>query len=112
MMFISLWEFTVLAFAAFRLTRLIVFDSITEFFRQIFLEEAEEEGEIYYVTRPGFIRGFIGELISCYWCTGVWAAALLYLSYLYFPMAAVPVIFVLAIAGAAALIESVIQRLI
>ncbi|MEH7255563.1 DUF1360 domain-containing protein, partial [Neobacillus niacini] len=42
---IDLFTFILLALASFRLTRLIVFDKITEFIRQPFFDEIKEENE-------------------------------------------------------------------
>jgi hypothetical protein len=108
-------EFFLLILASFRVTRLIVFDQITEFFRKIFLEEVEEQNkdgqtEIYIVPKSGKIRGFIGELISCYWCTGVWVAIFLTFLYYFFPAICEPVVLIFAIAGGASLLEAILQR--
>ncbi|PWW19152.1 uncharacterized protein DUF1360 [Cytobacillus oceanisediminis] len=108
-------ELIILSLASFRLTRLIVFDKITQFIRKPFLEEVEEKGEdgeteIYLVIKKGRIRGFFGELLSCYWCTGVWSAIFLCTLYVFLREWAVPVLLVLAVAGLAAIIESLLQR--
>ncbi|WP_026583736.1 DUF1360 domain-containing protein [Bacillus sp. J33] len=108
-------ELLILSLASFRLTRLIVYDKITEFIRRPFFEEVEEKGEngeteIYLVIKQGRIRGFFGELLSCYWCTGVWSAALLYASYLFLGEWAVPLLLILTVAGIASIIESLVQR--
>ncbi|CAM3808804.1 DUF1360 domain-containing protein [Cytobacillus oceanisediminis] len=107
-------ELIILSLASFRLTRLIVFDKITQFIRKPFLEEVEEKGEdgeteIYLVIKKGRIRGFFGELLSCYWCTGVWSAIFLCTSYVFLREWAVPVLLVLAVSGLAAIIESLLQ---
>lgn len=107
-------DFLIICLASFRLTRLIVFDKITEFLRAPFLQEevfVNEHGgkEVFYVPRKGVIRKFIGELVSCTWCTGIWSSASLYLGYLFFPAFAVPVIMILAIAGAAQVVELTVQ---
>ncbi len=109
-------ELFLLILASFRLTRLIVFDQITEFIRGIFLEEVKEQNkdgqiEVYIVPKSGKIRRFFGELISCYWCTGVWVAIFLTILYYFFPSICEPFVLVFAIAGAASLIEAVLQRL-
>ncbi|MER2058108.1 MAG: DUF1360 domain-containing protein [Niallia sp.] len=108
-------EFFLLILASFRLTRLVVFDQITEFFRKFFLDELEEKNkegqiEVYIVPKSGKIRGFFGELISCYWCTGVWVAIFLTLLYYFLPSICEPFILVFAIAGGASLIEAILQR--
>ncbi|MFO1445573.1 DUF1360 domain-containing protein [Bacillus sp. Bva_UNVM-123] len=109
------FELIVLAIASFRLTRLIVYDKITEFIRSPFLDDVEEKNEngeieIYTIPKKGGLRGFIGELISCYWCTGVWTSLFLFVIYLQIPIIAIPIILVLAIAGIAALIETIVQQ--
>lgn len=111
---IDLLNFIILGLASFRLTRLIVFDKITEFIRHPFFDEIEEEGEdgtmeVYYLPKRTPIKKFIGELLSCYWCTGVWISALVVAGYLLLPTIFVPIILVFAIAGLAAILESVVQ---
>ncbi len=121
-MYIMNFEFTVLQFfilclAVFRLTHLLVFDKITEFIRSPFFDEIVEvneigEEEVYLVPKKGGIKGFFGELLSCYWCSGIWASIILYIGYIFIPFIFGPIITILAIAGVAALFEAIIQRLI
>lgn len=110
-------ELFVFSLASFRLTRLLVYDQITEFIRHWFLKEIEEiqpNGEVtsYYLTKPGVLNQFFGKLISCYWCTGMWCAIFITISYATFPHFAYPVIIILAVAGLGALLESVLQKII
>jgi Protein of unknown function (DUF1360) len=110
-------ELLILALASFRLTRLIVYDKITGFLRRPFLKEVEEKNEngeleVYWVVREGRIRSFFGELLSCYWCTGMWSAIFLYVSYYLYASFAAPVLLILAVAGLAAIIETLVQKLI
>lgn len=112
---ISWVEFLLLALASFRLTRLIVYDKITEFIRNPFIDEIVEvneagESETYYVPKKGLIKGFFGELLSCYWCTGVWSSIALSVLFLLQPNIATPIILVLAVAGLGALIETLLQK--
>lgn len=111
---IDLLTFIVLGLACFRLTRLIVFDKITESLRQPFFDEIAEENEdgtveVYYLPKSTPIKKFIGELLSCYWCTGVWISAAVITGYLFLPAIFVPLILVFAVAGLAAILESVVQ---
>jgi hypothetical protein len=104
----------VLGLACFRLTRLFVFDKITEFLRKPFFDEIEEENEdgtveVYFLPKSTPIKKFIGELLSCYWCTGVWISTVVVTGYLLLPHLFVPIILVLAVAGLAAILESVVQ---
>jgi hypothetical protein len=104
----------ILSLASFRLTRLLVFDKIFEFFRSPFFDEVSETNEdgdmeIYYLPKKTGVKKFIGELLSCYWCAGIWAAALIVgLSYLY-PAISTPLILILAIAGLSSFIEIIVQ---
>lgn len=73
-------------------------------------EEAENgEKEIYFEPKEKGLKGFIGELISCYWCVGIWSATGIYFFYWLFPAFVSPLLIVLAIAGLASIIESIIQ---
>ncbi|MBD8067493.1 DUF1360 domain-containing protein [Bacillus sp. PS06] len=116
-MIISWLDFVMLCFASFRLTRLIVFDKITEFARRPFLREVEEveaDGEIitYIEVKGKGIRAWIGELLACYWCTGMWCAGFIYLLWFFYFELVGPVIMILAIAGVAAIIELIVSRFI
>ena len=113
---ISFLDLLVLGLACFRLTRLLVYDRITAFIRNLFMEEMEEmnesgEKEIYLVPKKGVIKGFFGELLSCYWCTGIWSAIVISFLYFFTPLYAVPIILVLAVAGIGALIETIVQKI-
>jgi len=110
-------QFFLMSLAIFRITRLIVFDQITAFIRAPFLREYEETNilgtkETYLEPHDGGIRGWIGQLISCYWCTGIWTALAVVFFQWQFPIIVDPVILIFALAGMAAIIESIIQTLI
>lgn len=110
----SIFHFILLTLASFRLTRLIVFDKITEWIRRPFFIEWTEENdngelETYIKPKDSGIKSWIGELLSCYWCTGIWSAIGLYVGYLYIPIVFSHVIIILAIAGVAALIETMVH---
>ncbi|WP_302466777.1 DUF1360 domain-containing protein [Heyndrickxia camelliae] len=103
--------------ASFRLTRLIVFDKITAFIRSPFHEEIDELDEdgntVTYIKIKGSgLRSWIGELLSCYWCTGVWCSSFLYLFWLGVPSIAEPIIILLSIAGLAGILETLVSKLI
>jgi len=108
---LSTLDFIFLILASFRLTRLIVYDTITNFVRKPFHEIVEEEYPDGSVQRFLKIRGtgvryWIGELLSCYWCTGIWSSAFLYVGYIALPLVFKPIALILAIAGCAAILET------
>ena len=111
---ITFLELIVFGLASFRLTRLFVYDKITSFIRSFFINEIEEvdkngEKSIYLVPKDGWLRSFFGELLSCYWCTGIWASTTLYILYILLPAIAVPLLVVLAVSGIASIIETILQ---
>lgn len=111
---ITLINLIILSLASFRLTRLIVFDKVTEFIREPFFDEVQEENsegqmEIYYLPKQGRIKGFFGELLSCYWCTGIWCATVIVVFYYLFPGCAAPICLILAVSGIASILETIVQ---
>lgn len=112
MLELDLFSLFLLGLASFRLTRLFVFDVITEKLRAIFLEEVigEREEEVFLVPRGTGVRKFIGNLISCYWCTGIWASALLVVLYVFFPVVGLWVAGILSVAAVGSLVETIVQK--
>jgi hypothetical protein len=114
---LNTFEFLILFLASFRLTRLIVYDTITSFIRKPFHEIVEEQlpdgsMQTFLKVKGTGLKYWIGELLSCYWCTGIWSSAFLYLGYLVLSSIFTPIIFILAIAGCAALMEVVVEKLL
>ena len=117
MLDIDIFHFFLIGLASFRLTRLFVYDKITEFIRNPFLREITEIDEsgqeiIYTVPEEKGIRRFMGELLSCHWCTGVWVSAFLVCFYLLYPSVAFVFILIFSISALGSGIETYIQKLI
>lgn len=113
---VDFFSFLLLGLASFRLTRLIVFDVIAERLRMFFLEEVIEENDneedtVYVIPKGKGLRRFIGELISCYWCTGIWVSGFLVTSYVFFPPFTMWLLVILSVAAIASLFETLVQRL-
>ncbi len=112
----SWFLFVLFSLAVFRLTRLIVFDTIMAPLRNLFHDEVEEKDEktgqieTYIVMKGKGFRAWIGELLSCYWCTGVWCTAILLILYALIPTAAEWLILLLAIAGFAGMLETLVSK--
>ena len=74
------FEFVVISLAVFRLTRLLVYDSIALWIRDLFLDrkvENRSRSTIVNVKRSIPEKGLkrkMAELFSCPWCTGTWVA--------------------------------------
>ena len=103
-------DLVILVLASYRLTRLIVFDEITSFIRSPFLTVSYKENDAGQLIESvefkgdGF-RNWVGRLLSCYWCVGIWSSLGVVLLYIYLP-SFFPLLLILAVAGAAAFIQS------
>ncbi len=87
---LSVFEFIILSLAVFRLTRLMVYDQVAQFIRDLWLdlrEETRTDGVIMvHRTKP--VKGFrrlMADLFGCPWCIGVWAALFSTLIYIFCP---------------------------
>ncbi|GEL76233.1 DUF1360 domain-containing protein [Tenuibacillus multivorans] len=92
--------------ASYRFTHLIVFDKITEFIRKPFLKKKKVQDEEGHEETKEVPTSKFGYLLNCYWCAGVWSAIFIALGYLYIPDLALPIIFILSIAGAQSILET------
>lgn len=104
----------VIILASFRLTRLIVFDEVFSFIRKPFLTvtyENNEVGEMLQITeiKGSGLRHWIGQLLSCHWCTGIWTAFVVVTTYYFLPQL-YPLLLILAVAGGGALIQVHVER--
>ncbi|MBU9713291.1 DUF1360 domain-containing protein [Evansella tamaricis] len=112
---ITVFQFLLFSLAVFRLTHLLLYDSITEFIRKGLYEyeqEVDEDGKeetVQIIAHKGWKKWF-GELFSCHWCMGIWASILLWLGFSLLPSVFSVVIIILAAAGVAAVVESVVVR--
>jgi len=95
---IPVFDFILLALAIFRLIRLFVYDSITNFIRDHFAK---------YENGPGKT---LSNLLGCPWCTGVWMAFGVVFFYFATPFAWYPIL-ILALAGTASFIQVTIRKI-
>lgn len=113
--YVPFLDIVLMVLATQRLTRLLVYDKITRWFRELFVYKREliaEDGSRWIELIP-FGRGVrhtIHDLLSCPWCIGVWAALVVVFAYFMFPWAWY-VIFMLAVAGAASFVQIVINAI-
>lgn len=93
-----LFDFIILILTTFRLVRLFVYDSITNFIRGHFKQ---------YEQGPGKT---MRNLLGCPWCTGIWMAFFASFAYFATPLAWYPLL-ILALAGAATFIQITILKI-
>lgn len=87
------FDVLLMAFAAFRITRLLVYDKIAQWIRDMFAGAAE-----------GTFSDTVADLLACPWCIGFWGALVVAVAYFSAPWAWF-VIFFLALAGMGSLLQ-------
>jgi hypothetical protein len=104
---ISALDFIILTLAAYRLTHLIVFDRIFEPIRRLFVVRYFGEG--HYILQGGVVRSFIGRIMVCHWCTGVWVSVALVIGWM-FTTVTFGICLALAVSALLSLIETVWEK--
>lgn len=97
-----------MALASFRVTRLVVYDKIARWFRELFATKREfsRDGRAWVevVAPPRGFRHTVYDLLQCPWCIGIWSSLIVVFCYFIYPWAW-SVIFFLAVAGAGSFIQ-------
>lgn len=105
---ITFFDAVLIILAAFRLVRLVTYDKVMQWFRDLFVRSEVRDGDMgeRIVVRQAYPSGplrAMSELLSCPWCFGVWSAFTVAFFYFLSPIAWYP-IFALAAAGVASFI--------
>ena len=85
-------EATVIVLASYRMTRILVFEKIFKYFRDV-LKRRED---LYLI-------GTLSSIITCPWCAGVWVTLVIIVFYYLVPFGTV-LVYVLALAGVASMV--------
>lgn len=94
---IEISHLVILILGVYRLTRLIIEDTITEPIRN------------WIWDRWGYEKG-VGYLVTCYWCTSFWVASLTVILYTIVPIPTTAIMLVLALSAGAGLIAARIDQ--
>ena len=101
---LTMTDYVLITLASWRLTRLFVYDAITKFIREQFLDIAKV-GRGYELVKPKVgPRRTLADLLSCPWCFGVWATATVIFFYLLTPYAIFPTV-ILALSAVATFLQ-------
>ncbi|CAH1215240.1 hypothetical protein PAECIP111891_04236 [Paenibacillus allorhizoplanae] len=74
----NLLTFIILSLAVYRLTHLLVIDKIFEPIRRYFvIRNFASKPFPTYTVQGGVLRRFIGKMLVCHWCSGIWVAAVI-----------------------------------
>lgn len=113
---VGVFEFVILSLAAFRLTRMVVYDLIMQWFRDLFSDLeykqlADGSQETIRNKPTSGPRRTVHELLGCPWCFGLWAAWMVTFLYHLNPELGWFLVLMLAIGGVASLLQ-IISNLI
>lgn len=114
--YLPVGDFVILALAILRIIRLIAYDNITLFLREVFLDAKTvryaEEGEefIERVPSENSFKRTVTKLLNCPWCLGVWVT--LFVLYFYLAYPGLWIIFVLLALSAVASFLQVFANLV
>lgn len=102
---LAVFDIALITLATHRLIRLFVYDSMTKFFREQFLDAKIGRGKKVLLYKPERgPRRTLSDLMGCPWCFGVWAGTLVAFFYLLTPLAYFPIL-ILAIASVASTLQ-------
>jgi Protein of unknown function (DUF1360) len=99
-----LTDYVLITLASWRLTRLFVYDAITKFIREQFWD-LKKVGKGFVLEKPKIgPRRTLADLMSCPWCFGVWATAMVAFLYLMSSYMVYPIL-ILALSGVATFLQ-------
>ncbi len=98
------FDITIISLATYRLIRLFVYDAITKWFREQFYDAKMVRKQVVLYKPAAGPRRTLADLMSCPWCFGAWAAAMVTFFYLLTDYAVFPIL-LLAVAGVATFIQ-------
>jgi hypothetical protein len=96
---LSFVHFLILGLAVYRGANIVSNEFITLPLRAYFVREVERDGKHVEEPYDQGLRGFIGSLLYCPSCTGVWIAMIMTYSYIVWPGPASLVILLVALSG-------------
>ncbi|MDR6884876.1 DUF1360 domain-containing protein [Bacillus sp. 3255] len=108
----TILTFIILALAVFRITHFIVYDKIFEPVRNNFVTRDFIDYQFTYTLQGGSVRRFIGSVMNCYWCAGIWVSAVLIGSYLIAPTITFYVGLIFALSSIQAILETGVLKLV
>lgn len=82
---LDLFKVVILGLAVYRAANIISNEFITKPVRAYFVREVERDGKEVEEPYEYGLRGFLGSLLYCPSCTGVWIAAIMTYSYILWP---------------------------
>jgi hypothetical protein len=102
---LNLTDFVLLSLALFRLTRLFVYDQVTQFVRDLFVDITEKKGALERHEKPFGLERALSDIFKCPWCFSIWAGSVFVWAYIMFPAIMLYVALILALSGVATYLQ-------
>jgi len=102
---LELTEFVLLSLAVFRLTRLFVYDGVTSWLRDLFIDVSEKRGTLIRVKKQTGLQRTVSDIFSCPWCFSMWGGSVFIWAYIMFPSVMLYAALVLAISAVATMLQ-------
>jgi hypothetical protein len=109
--YLTPFKLFILAFATYRAANIISNEFVATPIRAYFVREVERDGKVKEEPYEEGLRGFVGSLLYCPSCTGVWLAAALTYSYILWPNEVSVVALLLTLSGLERLLAAIIGRI-
>ncbi len=90
---VDLIDILILILSNFRIIRLFVYDNLTLFFRELFMDLKMEDGKYFFVQSKYPFKLTLHKLSTCPWCLGVWSTFIS--AFLYFTFPVFKIVFIL-----------------
>ncbi len=105
---VTFFELLVLGLAAYRAANIVSSERVTKPLRAPFVDEVQKQGKAVEKPKKYGFLGAIGLLIYCASCTGVWLAAAIVYSYLFWPEPTFLIVLILALSAIERIISSIL----
>ncbi len=90
---ITFFDILILSLANYRLIRLFVYDNITLFVREYFMDLKVADEKYEYVNSKSSFKLTVYKLLNCPWCFGIWTTFIS--AFFYFNFESFKIIFIL-----------------
>jgi len=102
---LTLTDFIIMSLAIFRLTRLFVYDKVTQFVRDLFVDIKEKHHHLERYEKQFGLERALSDIFNCPWCFSMWGGSVFVWAYIMFPSIMLYFALILALSGVASVLQ-------
>jgi len=102
---LGLTDFVLITLAVFRLTRLFVYDKVTQLVRDLFVDIEEKRGQLIRHPKDFGLQRALADIFSCPWCFSIWGGSVFIWAYIMFPAVMMYVALFLSVSALATVLQ-------